>query len=244
MKLVGVCLVLVACGGPQVSPPPDLMLVPDAATSKAESSDDCGASTTTIAAYAPAPSWSGRPSQIPDPPTLATSPIRVGGNYTVYGATHDLTSPIHASDFAHKVTIEGYIVSSNISTSPKCAFHHTGHADPPHCVTDIPAFVIADSKGDTSGRTIRVMGWASNFANVFEANEHYKKSPATYQDELWGTDVPNPLPAVGAKVRVTGSYGVNFTKSSSGMSSDPTNGIMTVDTIVVVEPAPQPAKLP
>lgn len=40
-------------------------------------------------------------------------------------------------------------------------------------------------------------------------------------DEFWGHDLPNPRPNVGAKVRVTGTHGVTFTKSSSGQAANP-----------------------
>ena len=70
------------------------------------------------------------------------------------------------------------------------------------------------------------------------------KDPAKdlYKDEIWNVTVPYPLPAVGAKVKVTGKYGYSFTKSSTGIVSDPTWGVMTYDgdsKIEVVEPAPE-----
>ena len=80
---------------------------------------------------------------------------------------------------------------------------------------------------------IRVMGFAGNYANLFDANEKYKslKEPPAekdaVKDELWGIEIPFPLPGVGAKLKVTGKYGVNFAKSSTGIEADPMNGIMT-----------------
>jgi hypothetical protein len=92
------------------------------------------------------------------------------------------------------------------------------------------------------------MGWASNFANVFEAMEKYKnlKEPPKelYKDELWAVDVPFPLPAVGAKVKITGKYGVNFAKSSTGIAADPLNGIMTYGKVDYLEPSTEPAAFP
>ena len=155
------------------------------------------------------------------------------------------------------ISIIGYIVRSNMDTVDKCAIHKTGKADPEGCKTEIPTFWIADTKGEVKGdikaekrQMIRVMGWASNFANVFDAVEKYKtlkEAPPekdAIKDELWAVPVPYPLPAVDAKVRVTGKYGVNFARSSTGVEADPVNGIMNVTTIVYVEPSPEPAKFP
>jgi len=198
--------------------------------------------------YKPTPAWSGRKPSLPPVPSLPNTPIKSADGYTVYGAIHQLRSSIHAADVAGKdVTIVGYIVDSNIAAAPKCAVHKTGKKDPDDCKTDIPSFTIADNKGDAKGPQIKVMGWASNFANVFEAMEKYKnlKAPPTdkevYKDELWAVDVPFPLPAVGAKVKVTGRYGFNFSKSSSGIASDPLNGIVTYSKIDVLEEAPEKA---
>ena len=47
--------------------------------------------------------------------------------------------------------------------------------------------------------------------------------------------------AIGAKVRVTGHYGYTFTKSSTGLVSDPQNGVMTYDKVDVLEPAQEQA---
>jgi hypothetical protein len=70
-----------------------------------------------------------------------------------------------------------------------------------------------------------VLGWASNFATVLEAHRRYgsltQRPAAVYQDELWAVDVPYPLPSAGAKVIVTGRYGRSFTKSSTGIVTDP-----------------------
>ena len=48
-------------------------------------------------------------------------------------------------------------------------------------------------------------------------------------------------PAVGAKVKVTGKYGFSFSKSSTGLISDPVNGVITYEKIDVVEPPPEKA---
>jgi len=64
-----------------------------------------------------------------------------------------------------------------------------------------------------------------------------------YRDDRWGVEVPIPLPAIGAKVRVHGRYGFMFTKSSTGVVSDPENGVFTVASVDTVVPASTPAKL-
>ena len=208
--------------------------------------------------YKVAPAWSGRHASIPPVPQLPTTPIRVADSYTVYGAIHQLRSRIHSQEVTQKdISITGYIVDSNIPTAPECAVHATGKKDPDGCVTDIPTFWIADSKGDKGGAKIRVMGWASNFANVYDAMQKYKdaKDPPKHAekpdmagkpgylaiDELWAVDIPYPLPAVGAKVKVTGRYGYTFGKSSAGLVSDPASGVMTYSQIDTMEPGSEPA---
>ncbi len=204
--------------------------------------------------YKPAPEWSGRKPNLPPPPSLSTAPIKVGDAYTIYGASHHLRSRIHEKDVTKgPITIEGYIVEENISDAPGCALHKTGKADPENCPgagqppIEIPSFWIADEKGAGKDKPrIRVLGWAKNYATVYEAFEKYKnlkeiKDPAKdlVKDEIWSVDVPYPLPAVGAKVKVTGKYGFVFSKSSTGLVSDPVNGVLTYEKMDVVEPSPE-----
>ena len=212
-----------------------------------------GCGSTSDEPYKPTPAWSGRKASLPAPPSMPTTPLKAGDSYTIYGAVHHLRSRLHGSEVAGKdITLVGYIVDSNMLRAPSCAVHKTGKKDPDGCTTEIPTFVIADTKevklDDPKAPKIKVMGWASNFANVFEALEKYKnlkEAPKElYKDELWAVDVPYPLPAVGAKVKVTGRFGVNFAKSSTGIAADPLNGIMTYAKIEVVEPAPEPAAFP
>jgi hypothetical protein len=203
--------------------------------------------------YKPAPEWSGRKPSLPPPPQLPSTPKKVGDAYTVYGASHDLRSRIHDKEVTKaSISIVGYIVAENISDAPKCAIHKTGKKDPEDCPgagqppIEIPSFWIADEKGAGPDKPrIRVLGWAKNWATVFEAMEKYKnmkeiKDPAKdfFKDDQWSVDVPFPLPAVGAKVKVTGKYGYSFSKASSGIVSDPINGVMTYEKLEYVEPAP------
>jgi hypothetical protein len=211
--------------------------------------------------YKPTPAYSGAKAGLPPVPQLPTDPIRVGDSYTVFGAIHQLRSRYHAADVTAKdISITGYIVDANIPRAPACAVHPTGKKDPDDCKSEIPSFWIADAKGNNTGQKIRVMGWASNFANVYDAMQKYKdqkdppKPPPTpdqagkpgflVQDELWAVLIPYPLPAVGAKVKVTGRYGSIFGKSSAGIVSDPNNGLMTYGTVETLEPPTEPAAFP
>lgn len=199
--------------------------------------------------YQAAPAWSGKKPNLPAPPSLSSAPIKVGDAYTIAGATHHLRSRYHEKDVTkNPIAIEGYIVAENITDAPSCAIHKEGKKDPEGCETEIPSFWIADTKdaGKDKAR-IRVLGWAKNFATVYEAMQKYKnlktvKDPAKdlVKDEMWGVDVPFPLPAVGAKVKVTGKYGFSSSKASTGIVSDPVNGVLTYEKLEVVEPATTP----
>lgn len=198
--------------------------------------------------YKAAPAWSGRKPSLPSPPSLTNAPVKVGDAYTVAGAAHHLRSRIHDKEVTKSnITIQGYIVEENISDAPACAVHKTGKADPEECKAEIPSFWIADEKGAGKDKPrIRVLGFAKNYASVYEAMEKYKnlkevKDPAKdlYKDEIWNVDVPFPLPSVGAKVKVNGKYGFTFSKASTGLVSDPVNGTMTYEKMEVVEPAPE-----
>lgn len=205
--------------------------------------------------YKPTPEWSGRkPTLPPPPPSLNSAPIKAGDAYTVHDASHQLRSRLHEKDVTKaSIAIQGYIVEENISTAPGCAIHKLGKKDPDDCPgtgqppIEIPSFWIADEMGAGKDKPrIRVLGWAKNYATVYEAMEKYKllkevKDPAKdlIKDELWGVDVPFPLPAVGAKVKVTGKYGFAFSKASTGLVSDPINGVMTYESMDVITPAPE-----
>jgi hypothetical protein len=90
-----------------------------------------------------------------------------------------------------------------------------------------------------------VMGWASNFAQIYDAIEASdKKEDGGYDDQLWGVKIPDPLPAKGAKVRVKGKYSTTFMKASSGAEADPYQGIVDYQEVTVLEPAPEIATLP
>jgi hypothetical protein len=234
---------LAACGGPSAPPPISTALIPAASSAAPPpvAPGDCAEQP-----YVASPEYSGRPANLPPVPELADGPRKDGDAFTVFGATHALTSRFESREVtAKEITIVGWIVDSNLATAPRCALHKTGQKDPDGCFPEIPSFSIQDTRGAVAAPRIKVLGWAKNFATVFDANALYAKGkPATlYRDEVWAVDVPYPLPAVGAKVRVTGNYGFMFTKASTGVVADPRNGVMTYRTVEVLEPAPKPAKL-
>ncbi len=221
--------------------------------------------------YKAQPAYSGKPVKMPDVPTLPARAVKVGDAYTVWGAVHHLRSRVHDVDVKGKdITIIGYIVKTNLPDAPVCAVHKTGKGDPDGCKPPIPAFWIADEKGDAkttikvitlsaarfgvdidekgdAKTTIKVMGFASNFAQLYDAIEKYKKAKdgdPLVQDEFLGQPVPRPVPAADAKVKVTGNYGFAYTRATSGIETDPRFGILTFQKIEYIEPPPTPATLP
>jgi len=200
--------------------------------------------------YKPAPQWTGKVPNLPSPPTLPPLTVKQGDAYTVQGIIHHLKSRIHSKEVTSKeVTLVGYIVDSNLPDAPSCAIHPTGKADPENCTgVAVPRFAIADSKDaakDATAKKIPVMGWARNWAVVYSAMQDYKgkKDPPAKlaHDDQWGVDVPFPLPAVGAKVKVSGNYGYSFGKASTGLANEMNTGILTYTKMEVLEPAPEPA---
>jgi hypothetical protein len=172
--------------------------------------------------------------------------VRTDDGFTVYGAVHHLHSLTHAGEvLSAPISVVGYVVDSNIPRAPKCAQHATGHADPENCNAEIPSFWLADDREGKSGPRIRVVGWARNFAVVYDAIAAYKKPLTTKKtqpvhDDMLDVDVPRPLPAVGMRVKVTGSYGVSKVVLS-GMVSDPMGGVMAWNGWQVLEETKVPA---
>ncbi len=202
--------------------------------------------------YKPHPAPSGVQANLPPVPNVPQRPLKAGDAYTVWGASYYLRSRVHHKDVADKtLSITGYISKTNLDTAPKCAIHKTGKADPDNCKAGIPTFWLCDAKDAADSDCIRVMGWASNFAQIHDAIEQDdkdKSKPAKDQepftDELWGVKLPNPLPAKGAKVTVKGEYATTFTKASSGTVADPIMGLLTYEDIETTEQAPEEATLP
>jgi hypothetical protein len=198
--------------------------------------------------YKPQPAWSGKHASLPAPPTLPSpSTYKQGDAYTVAGAIHQLRSLLHSKDVtAQPISIVGYVVDSNIPRAPDCAVHKTGKKDPDNCSPEVPSFWIADEKDNTKGPKIRAVGWARNFAVVYDAMVAYQKLKPGDQpkepinDDILNVAVPFPLPAVGQKVKLTGTYNV-FKTVVSDMVSEPSGGVIAPSKFEVLEPSPEPA---
>ena len=124
--------------------------------------------------------------------SLPSKAKKQGDAYTVWGVTHDLRSRVHSDDVENKkISIVGYIVKTNYALAPPCSIHKTGKGDPADCKSPIPTFSIADDKGEKTDM-IDVMGWSSNFAQMFSLIEAIDKAPkgkegeAKLSDEFWG----------------------------------------------------------
>ncbi len=212
--------------------------------------------------YKPSPVHSGSKPTLPSVPTLPNKAKKDGDAYTVWGAIHDLRSPVHDKDFEGKeVTLTGYVVKTNFMEAckdenapadgeecvPKCAIHKTGKADPADCKAPVPTFWIAETKDekDLERKAIPVKGWASNFAQMYTFIEALDKDDeAQLSDEFFGMDLASPLPNVGGKVKVRGNYGFTYTKSTGGAASNPRTGIMTANKIEWTKVPPMRAVLP
>ncbi|MEB2313282.1 MAG: hypothetical protein OZ921_09580 [Sorangiineae bacterium] len=203
--------------------------------------------------YKPKPAPSGVKATLPPVPNVAQRPLKSGDAYTVWGASYSLRSRVHRRDVAGKnISITGYIIKTNLAEAPACAVHKTGKADPEGCNAPVPAFWIADTADASEKDAIKVMGWASNFAQIFDAIKTYDKAekakkdeaPEAVQDELWAIPIPYPLPVKGAKVTVTGSYSTTFTKASSSTAADPIMGILTYEKLTYAEKPTEKATLP
>lgn len=180
-------------------------------------------------------------------PKFETQPLRIGEAYTVWGASYFLRTRSPARDVTQKpIAITGYIVKTNFGEAPRCAVHRGGVADPEDCRAETPAFWLGDRRDAAEADCIKVMGFASNFAQLFDAigQADSQKPDEPYSDSFWGQVVPNPLPAAGAKVTVRGSYGPVFAKASSGAETNLTMGILSYAARDELEPAPELATLP
>lgn len=191
--------------------------------------------------YEPKPAYSGKKASMPAVPTLPQKNKKDGDAYTVWGVTHDLRSRVHHDSVDGKrISIVGYIVKANYDDAPECAIHKVGKGDEADCKAPVPSFSIADAK-DEQKDMIEVMGWASNFAQIYSLIEEIEKAPKGEEldlevmDEFFAQKLPVPLPNVGAKVKVTGTYGITFTKVTGGAAANPKYGIMNVETIEYLE---------
>lgn len=202
--------------------------------------------------YEPKPAYTGEKASLPGVGSVPQKPVKQGEAYTVWGASYQLRSRVYHSDINDKdIKLTGYIVKTNLPDAPECAVHETGKADPDNCNPPIPTIWLGDSKDAPLDETIRVMGWASNFAQLYDAIKEYKKREKSkkedaepIQDAFWGVALPNPLPVKGAKVTVKGNYSTTFTKATSGIVSDPIMGVLTFESIEYHEKPEEVATLP
>jgi hypothetical protein len=199
--------------------------------------------------YEPVPAVSDVSVKLPDVPPIPDKPVKDGDAYTVWGASYYQRNRVHEKEVLDQtLTLVGYITRTNFGDAPECAVHETGKADPEDCKPPIPTFWIGDSKDAPENEQMKVMGFASNFANIYTAIEEIDKEkkdePAEVNDSTWGVAMPNPLPAVGAKVKISGAYSTSFTMASSGIVADPIMGILTYGKMEYLEKAPELATLP
>jgi hypothetical protein len=193
------------------------------------------------------PPVQGIKASLPPVPQVPEKPVKDGDAYTVWGASFHLRNRVHTKDVADQsLALVGYIVKTNLAEAPECAVHEGGKADPEGCRPPVPTFWLADSKDADIKDAIKVMGWASNYANIYDAMEEFDKDPekAEHMDTVWGVAMPKPVPAAGAKVKVKGQFSTSFTMASGGIESDPIMGILTYKEIEYVEQAPELATLP
>lgn len=197
--------------------------------------------------YKPVVAYAGPKASLPAPPTLSKKPVKDGDSYTIAGASYSLRSRVHRPQVAgKKLDFVGYITKTTLPTAPECAVHKGGVADKEDCKAPIPAFWIGDTKDAPVEDSIKVMGWASNYAQIYDAIAEFDKGKddAEYSDTFWGVPLPNPLPIAGAKVRVTGSYSTTFTKSSAGVEANPFMGLIDLQKIEYLETPEELATLP
>ena len=180
-------------------------------------------------------------------PKLALGRIRVGDAYTVWGASYYLRNPAHHRAVTDApIAITGYVTKTNLLQAPLCAVHRSGVADPENCWAQVPAFWLGDTPDALEADCIKVMGFASNYAQIFDAIRQADSSQAdeAYVDSFWGQVVPNPLPVAGQKLTVRGKYRLSFAKVSSGGESDLVMGIFDYAERDVLEPGLELATLP
>lgn len=196
--------------------------------------------------YQPRSAPSGAKADVPAVPNVPQKPIKQGDAYTVWGVSYHLRSRVHRKEVAgKKLSITGYIGKTNLPEAPECAVHKGGTADPDGCNPPIPSFWVCDTKDAPVNECIKVMGWASNFAQVYDAIKEYEKSEdATKDDTFWGVKLPKPLPVKGAKVTVKGDYSTTFVRATTGTEADPIMGILTYEEIKYLETPEELAILP
>lgn len=211
--------------------------------------------------------------EVPPVPNLPPLQRKNGDAWTVHGLIHDFRSMNHHAEVdGAKLSIAGYITRTNLvpcsdpktmdgkkeQCVPVCAVHDGGlrkdkknPGDPEGCKAPLPAFWIGDTAD--AKEVIMVIGFASTFAQLHDAiliideTKPEKRTEKEFLDSLidtqFATPMPNPIPAKGAKVKVSGTYGAQALKGS-GTAIDPNHGILTYESIEYIEQAPELATLP
>lgn len=204
--------------------------------------------------------------EVPPVPNLPPLQRKNGDSWTVHGLIHDFRSLNHHAEVdGAKLSIAGYIVKTNLvpcsdpkqmnglkeQCVPECAVHEVGKkGDPEGCKAPQPSFWIGDTPD--AKETILVIGFASSFAQLHDAiilidkTDPEKRTEKEFLEKLVDVQfgaIPNPIPAKGAKVKVSGQYGAQALKGS-GTAIDPNHGILTYDAIEYIEQAPELASLP
>ncbi|HXK17878.1 MAG TPA: hypothetical protein VNG33_08750 [Polyangiaceae bacterium] len=196
--------------------------------------------------YEPRPASSLALPALPTP-ALKLEAIRAGDAYTVWGVSYYLRNPQHRKEVAGRnIAVTGFVTKTNLLDAPPCALHRRGQADPENCRAAIPTFWLGDRPDAAEADCIRVIGWASNYAQIYDAIKQFDRprGDATFTDDNWAVELPNPLPVAGAKVTVRGNYGENFTKASSGAVVDLSMGLLTYIELEYLQASPELATLP
>lgn len=171
-------------------------------------------------------------------------PLKSGADYTVWGLGSSLRSPQQREAVTRElITVTGFVVATNLDSTPACAVHAGGIADADDCTAPIPAFWLGDRPDSALAQCVKVMGFASNYAQLYDAIQAMDRGEQAF-DVFWGMEIPNPLPAVGARVTVSGQYGTTFSMASSGSETDETMGIVSFRSMQTLEPAQELATLP
>jgi hypothetical protein len=185
------------------------------------------------------------PPPIPPSPKFPEYPLRSGEAYTVWGAGVLLRSRDRHALRGVDLSITGVIGYTNLQDAPGCVLHRPGVADPDGCTSPIPTFWLCDTLDAPKSDCIRVLGWASNFAQIWGGIvEARKPDPEPYLDSFWGGVQPSPIPQRGARATVTGWYDSTFTLSTTGTSVDPVMGILTYKKLDWIEAPEGDPKLP
>ena len=118
-----------------------------------------------------------------------------------------------------------------------------GHRDCVHCIATRTAWRDSCAERRSGPRT-QPVGERSAIRLDRGHKTNKGKENAEHLDTFWGIKTPNPLPAPGAKVTVTGTYSTTFMQASAGAEADPYQGIMSYQEMTVLEPAAELATLP